>query len=127
MGIPKRGSRLIVVEDQQYRWLMRGWHRYIGNPHPCPTITVQIVHDRPGQVLQCHLVNKVTADGGEPDIDGGEPWLTTKITPVDVEKVIRTGLQMGWNPMNPGAAFELKSVNLQDYFSRPEYVGKFPV
>jgi hypothetical protein len=95
--IPKRKSRLITVRGRQFRWLLKGYCRYLGNPYPCPTVTVQVVEDRPGQVLQCHLGNKVIG-GPEPDIDGGESRLTTKVTPKDVARIIETGMSQGWDP-----------------------------
>lgn len=101
MGIPKKGSRLITVAGRQFRWLLKGYRRYIGNSYPCPTVTVQVVDDRPGQVLQCHLGNKVTG-GPEPEIDAGECWLKTVVTPADVAHIIEAAMTQGWNPDEGG-------------------------
>lgn len=115
MGIVRRSSRVIVIDEQTYLWKLTDDHRYIGNAYASPTLTVGIKDFNRGQVLQCRLISKQCGTE-EPDL-GYEPVLKAAVTPGDVEKVIRMAMSLGWKPSakKPSTFKFLGPLDLKDY------------
>lgn len=99
MAIPKKGSRLIVVDGVQYRWRVRGRPTYQQAIGSRWYLAVEQVEAKSGQVLVIRLPQ-----------DHPSGWMTKRenvvpVLPSDVEKYIRMGLQAGWHPDQPGKQF----------------------
>ncbi len=101
MAIPKKGSRLIVVDGVQYRWRVRGRPTYGQEIFGAAWyLAIESVESK-GQVMVVDL----------PQVHPDSLMITAakdKIVPVlpsDVEKYIRMGLQAGWRPDQPGKQF----------------------
>lgn len=116
MGMPRRGSRKIVVRGEAYLWRLSGRSRYLGETARALRMTVQIDSDTPGRVAQALLVSK-NRDEPSPD-EGG--WHRASVRPGDVELVVEACLDAGWEPGEPGSAFVLdREVDLGMYVARP--------
>lgn len=100
MAIPKKGSRLIVVDGVQYRWRVRGRPTYPQSMNWRPLVLgIEHAEKSSCQVMVIELPQ---------DHPSGYIPKTDKVTPVlpsDVEKYIRMGLQAGWRPDQPGKQF----------------------
>jgi hypothetical protein len=99
VAIPKKGSRLITVEGQVFRWTVRPKPTYSEGAFASPMVFAVEAAERPGRVLHVAL--------GRPRPDN---WLlqgTSPVTPSEVERCIRRALQSGWIPAEPGAPFEM--------------------
>lgn len=85
--MPRKGSRVIDVDGQMFRWKLASSHfiSRISDPPPSRstgTLTVQEDNERPGHVLQ-----------------HGLSWLIgNSVTPEVVREIIRRALKAGWNP-----------------------------
>ncbi|GAB1545419.1 hypothetical protein NUACC21_80950 [Scytonema sp. NUACC21] len=99
MAISKKGSRLIVVNGDRYRWRIRKKPTYSqGNVWNTLTVAVEKA-ENPGATLiiempQAHPCN----------------WMGEKPVPVlpsNVENCIKRALELGWKPSEPGSTFEL--------------------
>lgn len=85
MALPKKTSRSINVDGQSYRWMIRdnGDHYLLAIQHASGR----------GQKLTLSLY----AEGRRIDLPALE------VTPGLVEKIIREGLKMGWQPERLGS------------------------
>ena len=108
--LPRKKSRPIEVEGSKYRYLIRGKNRYIGRAPGAVSISIQEDVENPGQTLQCIAVSSM-ADASE-DENGD---CTTSIYPSDIEKIIRTGLERGWDPRDGQGSFALGDIKLKEY------------
>ncbi|GAA4587428.1 hypothetical protein GCM10023194_36290 [Planotetraspora phitsanulokensis] len=98
MAIPKKGSRLITVDDIAYRWRVRHKPTYCqGNSWGPLTFAVELV-DPPGRVLL------VSLPCSRPDAWLGER--TMAVRPALVAAAIRAAHERGWDPQHAGNAFE---------------------
>ena len=115
MGIVRRRSRTIVVDGQNYLWMLTDRRRYIGNAYSSPVLTIGIDSPARGQVLQCQLVSKEFGHE-EPDV-GYEPYNKAAVRPKDVELVIREAIRTGWIPQTklPTLFKMLGPFELEDY------------
>ncbi|MBV1849348.1 hypothetical protein [Catellatospora tritici] len=96
MALTQRGSRPIVVDGIEYRWLVRRRPTYsqgIGAPL---TFVVELP-DAHGAVLV------VRTDAARPDNWIGSP--SAVIRPAQVAACVRAALRGGWRPTQPGPAF----------------------
>lgn len=100
MAIPKKGSRLIVVDGVQYRWRVRGRPTYCQEMDWSPLyLAIENAESKSGQVIVISLPQnhpKRYRPAGEHVVP---------VLPSDVEKYIRMGLQAGWRPDQPGKQF----------------------
>lgn len=95
MGMPKKGTREIVVDGRAYRWKLNsppwdseGWMY----PKPLPNVSLMFIQAsdvRPGRVC------KVLMSYGD----------DAPVTPEVVMKVVRHCLEVGWDPDERGPAF----------------------
>lgn len=95
MAIPKKGSRKIYVDGENYRWLVRRKTTYTQSDYGVGTINVGIEHyDHPGTSMV------VFTDIPHPqDCMNREK---TKVVPSDLARWIREGLELGWRPKEKG-------------------------
>lgn len=97
MAIVKKGSRRIVVDGVQYRWSIHDKPRHdppIGDSYlPC---SVERAVERPGAIL-------VISFPVEYDYRRGKNL--TPVLPSHVVNAIRSALEAGWQPLEPGKAF----------------------
>ncbi|MFG2072280.1 hypothetical protein SAMN05421874_101344 [Nonomuraea maritima] len=99
MAIPKKGSRLITVDDTVFRWRVRRKPTYCqGNSWGPMTFAVELA-DASGRVLL------VSLPCSRPDAWWGER--TMAVRPALVTATIRMALNHGWYPQQAGNAFEL--------------------
>jgi len=107
VAIPKKGSRPIAVDGQDYRWFVRRKPTDCGGSGWTP-LTVAVSSDVPrSSSLIATLATK------RPDA-----WLhlgSTAVTPGDVAALIRLAIRRGWNPSKPGSAFQLDLRNDRQY------------
>jgi hypothetical protein len=100
MAIPKKGSRVIVVEGESYRWAVRRRPTYSQAIAQSPlSFAVEL-----GTSGQTTLV--VTVNASRPDNWVGSP--SKVITPAVVESAIRKALQQGWQPSEKGSPYALQ-------------------
>lgn len=103
MGMPKKGTRRIVILDRAYRWRLSSpsWDRdgWMRSPPRSHTSAMFIQADGvPSSGQICRL--SVTYGDDAP------------VTPEVVEKVIRRCLEAGWDPDGRGPAFDAPGVNV---------------
>ncbi|NEU71076.1 hypothetical protein PI95_000415 [Hassallia byssoidea VB512170] len=100
MAIPKKGSRLIVVDGDRYRWRVRRKITY-SQCNGWTKLTVAIEHfDKSGATLIVKMPQ------GHPKNWTWEP--VVPVLPCDVEYSIRQAIAKGWKPSEPGSSFELQ-------------------
>jgi hypothetical protein len=103
MSIAQKGSRRIVVDGVTYRWSVRSRPTY-GQALAESSMTVAIVNDESsGSTLVA------TLDVARPD-----NWMhqrSAPVTPVIVERAIRTALAEGWRSDENGSAFAVAVVS----------------
>jgi hypothetical protein len=99
VAIPKKGSRPITVDGQEYRWFVRRKPTDCGGSGSTP-LTVAVSSDVP---RSSSLV--ATFATNRPDA-----WRfpgSTAVTPGDIAELIRLAIQRGWDPTKPGSAFKI--------------------
>lgn len=110
MARPKKNTRPIVIDGRNFRYKIEGRNRYIGRAPGAVTISVYEDSDRPGTILRCVAVSS-QCDEAEEECG----YCNTSITPIDIEKIIRTGLARGWDPTTGTGTFDPGSITLQQY------------
>nr|WP_087924690.1 hypothetical protein [Streptomyces albireticuli] len=94
MALPRKGSRLIVVDGVTYRWKVRGRPTYDQGMCWSP-LTYAVEHaESPGTTLV------VGTDRPHPGNWTGEP--TSPVLPSEVADTIRAARAEGWTPEVPG-------------------------
>jgi hypothetical protein len=114
--LPRKKSRRIVVDDIPFRWKVSrksGWSG--SDPAPGYMEVLVQAEEKPGPLLKAKLTsNKWDSnehgDGGR--YNGGDSWMypthKASLKPVDVEWLIRNGIDQGWVPEGgKQALFEL--------------------
>ncbi len=97
--MPKKGSRPITVDGADFRWqVRRKATRHQRNGRGPLTFSVEFAEE-PGQLLV------VSLPFPRPDNDFGDR--TLPIRPVIVAGCVRRAVEQGWNPGQPGSAFNL--------------------
>ena len=101
MAIPKKGSRPISVEGNEYRWLVRRKPTYSqANGWTPMTLAVSSANSRSSTLV-------ATLDTNRPDA-----WVASgdvAVNPRNVSAIIRRALAAGWNPAEPGKPFQLSA------------------
>ncbi|MGI2908829.1 hypothetical protein [Tolypothrix sp. VBCCA 56010] len=94
MAIPKKGSRLIVVDGDRYRWRIRRKITY-SQCNGWGKLTFAVEHfDKSGATLIVKMPQ------GHPKNWTWEPIVP--VLPCDVEYSIRQAIAKGWKPSEPG-------------------------
>lgn len=101
MVLPKKGSRLIVVDGITYRWRVRGRPTY--DQAMCwRPLTYAVEHaENPGTTLV------ITTSRPHPS-----NWLdapTSPVLPAEAADTVRTALNNGWDPCKPGPPFRWRA------------------
>lgn len=100
MAIPKKGSRKIIVNRENYRWRVRQktnyWNLLSGDG-----LAFAVEHEKGNNVLHVNLQG----------FGHFQSWAThlrtLVITPAIVAQAIEVALQKGWKPEQKGSAFEV--------------------
>jgi hypothetical protein len=97
VALVKKGSRTLEVDGVKYRWRLRGRPTYDQGLADSPTTFAVELFDEPGTTLvvktnQPHMSNWM-----------GVP--RSPVLPVHVTRAVRTALEQGWQPANPGKPF----------------------
>ncbi|WP_444909972.1 hypothetical protein [Microbulbifer sp. TRSA005] len=98
MAIPKKGSRKIVVNTVEYRWIVRSKPTYSQGAFGDDMTAAVELAESPGQVLS------ITFPWIRCDSWIGIPEVP--VTPKDIEASITAALQIGWQPEKKGSAFK---------------------
>ncbi|NDJ60682.1 MAG: hypothetical protein GYB67_06125 [Chloroflexi bacterium] len=98
MAIPKKGARRIVVDQVEYRWYIRRKPTYVQEIWGGLTFAVELATERASTTLVVEI------DHDRPDSIAGDAAI---IRPSDVAYAIRTALQHGWKPSEPGETLHL--------------------
>lgn len=80
MSIPKKGSRVIVVDDKSYRYLVKVGNIGDHKDQRKLILTIQENEEYPDKIYQQHC------------------FYDSSIKPSDVCKIIRQAIKNGWNP-----------------------------
>ena len=100
MGISKRKSRKITVDDREYRW----------SPSQDSGYMVLVVQDYSGKGKKLEIIisddKNIVVENGTYSIEVGDSNKLI-ITPKLVESLIRDSIKIGWNPLLAGAPAEL--------------------
>jgi len=110
MGMPRKGSRRVVVAGRRFLWRVKSGSGYSNCGNRYIRLTVQEDVDRPGRVMQA----EITALKEQPDVD----WIDdfSSLRPADVEALVRAALGAGWNPERRGPSWWLNDpVELAEY------------
>lgn len=99
MTIPKKGSRPITVDGQDYRWFVRRKPTEGAGSGSNP-LTVAVSSDVPRSASLL-----VTLATNRPDASLHSE--VTAVTPGDVAELIRVAIRHGWDPAKPGSAFRI--------------------
>jgi hypothetical protein len=99
MAIPKKGTRPITVDGNDYRWLVRRKPTYSqGNGWTPMTVAVSSTIPNTSALVATLATNRPDA------------WINADskmITPGEVANLIRLAIVRGWNPAAPGSPFQL--------------------
>lgn len=96
MTMPKKGTRKIVVDSEEYRWKLAFNHEESFEKHIRAAIELA---DSQGSTLVVYLIG---LNVNYVDYDRDDP-----ITPKDIEDFIRKALAAGWQPREKGPTFYL--------------------
>ena len=99
MAVRKRGSRPIVIDGVRYRWRVPGRPTYAQAAYGMALAMTVWQDGVDGSVL--HMHGKARPDN----------WMILPgdvVTPRRVATGIRAALAAGWNPSEPGPAFEFE-------------------
>lgn len=126
--MPRKGTRRIVVDGVRFRWKLTRKHGWAGSDSAPMKMRVLIqAEDKPGSLLDVQLISNQWDPIKHGDDDSsfkwrysGDQWMfhTHKATlkPVDVEWLIRAGLDAGWIPNEGRGLFPLVGpVSCGDY------------
>lgn len=96
MTIPKKNSRSITIDDQQYRWVVSVRDNLLN-------LVVEATDD-PGQRLQAYFQCRDLYVRGE---SGDWTYVAQKqsIRPSHVRRVVKAALKQGWQPNKKGGPF----------------------
>lgn len=112
--LPKKKSRKIIVDGRTFRWMLHGRNRYIGSSPLSITISIQEDIEKPGSTLQCLAISKEILKR-EDYRSNIEEYCTSSIFPSDIEKIIKAGLNNGWDPAKGSGTFSPGNLELNQY------------
>ena len=101
MAIPRKGSRKITVDGENYRWLIRRKATYGQVDYGVGRLNVAIEHaDIKGAVL-CIYTDKDHPQNYARSVD-------VSVTPADIAKWIKEALTLNWNSKKQGSQMYVK-------------------
>ncbi|MFC4115500.1 hypothetical protein [Nonomuraea zeae] len=113
VAMPKKGSRLITVDDTVYRWRVSRRPTYSRDKGWTPLTFAVERAEQPGSVLV------VSLPCARPDNWDGKR--TIVIRPVLAGRCIRRAVEQGWDSRKPGSTFTLtvSEGELTDFLGEP--------
>lgn len=98
MTLPRKGSRKLRVDGENYRWTIRRRPTYCEANEWSKLSAAVELFDQPTSVLLIEFPffrpdSWVSMDGGQ-------------VTPAMIEESIRDAIRDGWNPRTPGPVFK---------------------
>nr|BEK64446.1 hypothetical protein KPHV_16730 [Kitasatospora purpeofusca] len=100
MTLPRKGSRLITVDQVRYRWAVRRRPTYSQGIGQSPLTVAVERAEEPGSVLVVRFL------GAHPGNWLGLP--TVGATPASVALAVRDARERGWQPETRGGPFHLE-------------------
>lgn len=100
MTLPRKGTRLITVDQVTYRWVVRRRPTYSQGTGQSPLSVAVERAEEPGSVLVVRLL------GAHPGNWLGLP--TVGATPASVALAVRDARERGWQPGTPGGLFHFE-------------------
>ncbi|WP_041598644.1 hypothetical protein [Hahella chejuensis] len=97
MAIPKKGSRKIIVDSVEYRWIIRHKPTYSQAAFVTDALAGVQLADNTGAILAISFPF--------PRCDNWLERPTEPVTPKMIEACIRAALSEGWRPGEPGVSF----------------------
>ena len=95
MTMPKKGSRIIVVDGSAYRWLIRRRDKYDQVCFGIGRLRVAIErNEKPNRTLLIYTDRPHPHDLGPPEV--------IPITPSDISNWIHEAIKLGWAPNQSG-------------------------
>ena len=104
MGMPRKGSRKVEVNGENYLWRVGGYTRWHNASPVILTLTCQRDEERPGRVMQA-MLKSLAAHPGWERYDHATHKAT--LNPSEVRQIIAHARSKGWDPAERGAAFQL--------------------
>ncbi|MCG7521280.1 hypothetical protein [Ruegeria sp. Ofav3-42] len=105
MAIPRKGTRTITVEGEDFRWLVRRKATFSQTDYGSGKIHIAI--------------ENATVKGAKLHIETDRPhpkdWGTLKVepvTPADITRWISMAVQMGWDPKTAGPMLRITKEDL---------------
>ena len=120
MGMPRKGSRKLEVNGEQFLWRVSGYSRYRKETPVVLTLTCQRDEERPGRVLQATLRSLVVGEMDPDAVELGSHKAT--LHPSEVKQVIAHAMSKGWDPSERGVAFQLRPRHKQPLQEQYEIV-----
>lgn len=99
MAIPKKGSRAIVVDGHEYRWLIRKTRI-----DPLYSIGERLIHVAVESIVPDTQTLVINTNRLTPTVD----YPGDSVTPSDIHLWIRMALNHGWDPTRPGKQFHFE-------------------
>lgn len=99
MGIPKKGSRKITVDGENFIWLIRRKATYNQTDFGIGFLNVAVEHAEESGSKLVILTDKLHP----------KDWSTTEVkpvTPLEVSSWINQAIKAGWQPKKSGKPFE---------------------
>jgi len=100
MALPKKGSRLLTVEDSNYRWMATGNDGWI-----------DLYIELDGAKGQQLMVKFDYRHREIKEADGVSPEQQFVVTPNIVRQTIIYGIENGWKPGENGKPLDLQHIN----------------
>lgn len=101
MAIPKKGTRKITVDTQEYRWLIRKKATYGQTDYGIGRIHVAVEYaENPGTTLFIYTDRKHPKD-----IETNQ---VIPVTPSDISLWIKQSIALGWQPEKKGPQFSVE-------------------
>ncbi len=99
MGIPKKGSRKITVDGENFIWLIRRKPTYFDVGYDVGCLNVAVEHaEEKGSKLVIMAERAVIKDDNSTQVK--------PVTPVEVSSWINQAIKAGWQPKKSGKPFE---------------------
>lgn len=96
MAIPKKGTRIITVEQERYRWLIRRKATYTQSVYGTGRIHIAIEHaEPPGTALFIYTDREHSKDCNTKPV--------MPVTPTDISNWVKQALQLNWKPELKGS------------------------
>ena len=103
MALARKGSRSLTVDGIAYRWSVRRKPTYC--QEMCWSNLSFAVEAASAGLCTLHVITQATRADSVADLSSTADMT---VTPALVAHCIRQALEQGWQPLQPGSAFELR-------------------